>query len=393
MLIRMMETNEEETKERTIRALAEAHENFSIHLYKVFEERQGNVVFSPLVAELVLVLALMGAKGSTSREISTVLHLPQDSSLVLTSYQALLNSLKSCDLMTIEIVNKLFVPTHVTIKQEFQTTALNTFLTEALLVDFSKDAEQAARVINSRIQKKTQEKIKEVVSKGSLSADSGLVLVSALYLQGTWLWPFTVNCTTKKPFNVSKTTSRTVTMMSQVETFNYVDLKKLKTRVLRLPFNGKNISMLIFLPYEIDGIAKLEKKISQLNISAILKSMKNKEVELWLPRFKFEETIDLKDNLTKMGVTAMFSSTADFSNLMDHNSSLPVSHITQKVYLDVNEFGCDASAPSTPMAKFCCWSPPKAFHADHPFMFAFVDIPSSAVLYMGRLYDPGPSPL
>lgn len=60
--------------------------------------------------------------------------------------------------------------------------------------------------------------------------------------------------------------------------------------------------MLIVLPDEINGLQEVEQKMSEMSLDDIRRRGSQVEVELYLPKFKIESTIDLKDTLTEVNV-------------------------------------------------------------------------------------------
>lgn len=58
--------------------------------------------------------------------------------------------------------------------------------------------------------------------------------------------------------------------------------------------------MLIVLPDEINGLQEVEQKMSEMNLDDIRRQGQQVEVELYLPKFKIESTIDLQDTLTEV---------------------------------------------------------------------------------------------
>lgn len=61
---------------------------------------------------------------------------------------------------------------------------------------------------------------------------------------------------------------------------------------------GGNLSMVIVLPSERDGLAKVEAKLAKTGfVSSLEKTMKKKLVDVVFPRFEIEETVHLKDHL------------------------------------------------------------------------------------------------
>jgi serine protease inhibitor len=50
--------------------------------------------------------------------------------------------------------------------------------------------------------------------------------------------------------------------------------------------------MFVILPYDIDGISKLEEKLEGVDLSKVLKHLPQQEVRVSMPKFKLEETTD-----------------------------------------------------------------------------------------------------
>ena len=67
---------------------------------------------------------------------------------------------------------------------------------------------------------------------------------------------------------------------------------------------GEDISMLILLPNDADGIQELDARINgSLDLGELMWSLESDyDVEVQLPRFKMEQQLDLKDTLKKASV-------------------------------------------------------------------------------------------
>ena len=64
--------------------------------------------------------------------------------------------------------------------------------------------------------------------------------------------------------------------------------------------NGNDaISMFIILPDEITGLAKVEKNLDKITIDQLLRGITN-EVEVYLPKFKIESEIQLREPFSKV---------------------------------------------------------------------------------------------
>jgi serine protease inhibitor len=62
--------------------------------FQAVSSKHGNVLISPLSAEVVLALAYMGAAGKTAKQIGSALYLPPDREDIKAGFAAILGSLK-----------------------------------------------------------------------------------------------------------------------------------------------------------------------------------------------------------------------------------------------------------------------------------------------------------
>ncbi|XP_030781668.1 serpin B6 [Rhinopithecus roxellana] len=76
--------------------------------------------------------------------------------------------------------------------------------------------------------------------------------------------------------------------------------------------------------------------------------MHEQEMEVFLPRFKLEETYNMEDVLRSMGMANAFEQDrADFSG-MSSKKDLYLSKVMHKSFVEVNEEGTEAAAATTP---------------------------------------------
>lgn len=69
--------------------------------------------------------------------------------------------------------------------------------------------------------------------------------------------------------------------------------------------------MMIILPNEINGLAEVEKKLQGTSIMDILNQGHEREVELYLPKFKIESKIELNDPLSKVSQLNICATSTD----------------------------------------------------------------------------------
>lgn len=112
------------------------------------------------------------------------------------------------------------------------------------------------------------------------------------------------------------------------------------------------------------------------------------EVQLHLPKFKLEESYDLKSTLSSMGMTDAFSqSKADFSG-MSLERNLFLSNVFHKAFVEINEQGSEAAAGTGSEVSFRIRLPFIEFNADHPFLFFIRHNKTNSILFYGRFCSP-----
>jgi len=253
-------------------------------------------------------------------------------------------------------------------------------------VDFKNTPEQARIQINKWVEQKTNNKIQDLIKPGILNPLTRLVLTNAIYFKGDWAIPFRERSTHDAPFWLNRDNSVTVPLMTQEEYFRWG--KHEAMQLLELPYAGNNLSMIILLPNEVDGLPALEASLTQDNLSSWLKSLKKRELRVFLPKFKMTSEFNLSRMLGAMGMPDAFTTNADFSG-MTGTKELFISAVVHKAFVDVNEEGTEAAAATAvTMRMTAVATPPPEFRADHPFLFLIRHNPSGSILFLGRVINP-----
>ena len=183
------------------------------------------------------------------------------------------------------------------------------FLAQPFPLNFSSG--NAGSKINQWVESQTNSKIKDVVSE-DLDTNTALVLINAMYFKGQWATKF--NDSFEGDFQTSKNKVVKAQMMkSHSESrYGYLYLEDLKAQAIEIPYKGGRISMIVILPDHESSLKDLENifEATQFNLLDFTKE----DVDLILPKFKIETTLNLNDPLKLMGMTDMFQpNLADFS--------------------------------------------------------------------------------
>jgi len=361
---------------------------FALDLYAELRSGEGNLFFSPLSISTALAMTYAGARGDTAKEMGTVLHIPAQDKNVHGSFGALvrqLNDLNGTGGCEVSIANALWGQRGYRFLREFTNLVSDNYDAGMREVDFAA-SEAARRTINDWVAQETRDKIQDLIPPGVLDAMTRLVLTNAIYFKGNWVEQFDKKLTKGAPFLCGSGTKVPVPMMHKTAHFGYLAGKGFQA--LELPYKGEALSMVVFLPEKADGLSAFERSLTPANLDGWLKSLRKREVSVYLPRFKTTVRFELRPTLARMGMPLAFSNAADFSG-MDGTHDLFISNVIHKAFVDVNEEGTEAAAATAVvMALKGISEPPPVFRADHPFVFLIRDRKSGSILFLGRVVNP-----
>ena len=154
------------------------------------------------------------------------------------------------------------------------------------------------------------------------------------------------------------------------------------TQILRMPYVGDRLSMLVVLPSGRDGMAALEESLTAEMLEGWQQGMYYTDITVYIPKFETKTHYDLIPKLKDLGITLIFEG-GDFSGISD--SDMFVAKATQDAYVNVNEEGTEAAAVTSSYGNL---SADPWFMANHPFLFFIQDDESGTILFMGKIVDP-----
>lgn len=298
-------------------------------------------------------------------------------------------------------------------------------------VDFRGNADGVGKEINAWVEEQTRERIKELIPAGTLSQDTRLVLVNAIYFKGDWSVPFETDRTQELDFTRAdgKSVKHPIMQGRNLEVASYAAFNgdgsffKTPARVnrgetsgsypdregfamLALPYRGGALSMLVIAPNDPGNLAAIEDKLNAASVAAWIDRLEARDVNVFLPRFKSGTTYTLADSespgaLQKMGmerafIDPRFPNGANFdgmSQTRDPRDRLFLSKVIHKAFVEVNEKGTEAAA-ATAVIAFQATSLPvtepftPTFKADRPFIYLIRDNETGNILFLGRMSDP-----
>lgn len=369
---------------------------FSFALYRELKQRDGSFFVSPFSISACLAMAYGGARGETARQMAHVLGFPLDQDHLIESLGSFVKNLSDDTqerAYQLLVANALWGQKDYRFSPEYVELLAVKYGGELNQVDFQTQPEAACRTINAWVQQKTQDKIIEIIQPGLLDPLTRLVLTNAVYFKGKWELPFNKYSTDLSPFKIKtgtpEATKVDVAMMNQQNWFMYIENEDFQA--LEMLYQGRELSMVIFLPRDIDGLSDFEDSLTPENLSSWIQMLQHVEVIVSFPKFRVTSQFSIDGLLQLMGMKDAFDrETADFSGMTDAKDLL-ISEILHKAFVDVGEEGTEAAAVTGIFAALAMEEndlpPPPVFRADHPFFFLIRHIASGTILFMGRIYD------
>ncbi|XP_073954090.1 serine protease inhibitor 3/4-like [Choristoneura fumiferana] len=354
-------------------------------------------ICSPLSAEIVLALLALGCKNQSQAELLKALDMTDDE--VRSTFSFLKSKLQSIQGATLNVANRVYLQLGSELKPGVKTDANEVFESSLEQLDFNESV-AAAGAINKWVAEKTDYKITNIVSPDMLNNETRVVLVNAMYFKGSWEKPFPEYSTHDRPFHINNHTTIKVPQMAMSnQTFNFGISEELKARLLQIKYEGNEASMVIVLPDEVEGLSSvLQKLATGHNIMTDIEKMRPKNyLDIAIPKFKVETTIDLKELLPKLGIKSIFNkNTSDICMLTsdEENARLFVSEAIQKAFIVVDEKGSEAGCCISMIMQLVSAIPNQNFIADRPFLYLLIahQIPIFIGVFEGSEYAQTSSP-
>jgi serine protease inhibitor len=362
---------------------------FAFDLLQALPEYEDNFSVSPFSISTALAMTYAGAREATQQQMAQVMHFHPDQSFFHDQYAEFLRNLREAASgdVQLNIANKLWAQQDYHFLPEFFEVVEINYNSGVNQVDFMANREEIRGDINQWVYEQTRENIKDLIAPDVLTEDTRLVLVNAIHFFGPWLKEFDKELTREDNFTNAQGERQRTQFMYGAERLPYFIDQYMQ--VIEIPYTDEKFSMLVLLPKEGVGLAKMEEN---LDVQYYLEMVDHLEVpdidmEVLLPRFKMESKIDLEATLSKMGMNLAFSNKADFSG-MTGDLDLKIDRVIHQAIVDVTEEGTEAAAATAVvMIRKTSIEPEEKilFRANRPFLFIIKENESNSILFMGRM--------
>jgi serpin B len=320
-----------------------------------------------------------GVRGETAGQLRDVFGMIEDDAARHHAVSDTMSSLNRDDPhATLEMANSLWLAERLVPHALYVEVVRDTYEADMETVDFG-DNIVTTDLINGWAAEKTRDKIPKVLKPDDVDDSTLAAILNAIYFKGAWEVPFDPDDTRPGDFDTGNGTVQ-ADMMHMVAPFDYAEYDG--TQILRMPYVGDRLSMLVVLPPSRDGMIPLEESLTAEVFEEWRQGMHGTDIAVFIPKFEAKTHYDLIPKLEDLGITLIFSG-GNFSGISD--TGMFVDKAVQDAYVKVNEEGTEAAAVTTIILGE---SEPPKFIADRPFLFFIQDDESGTILFMGKITDP-----
>jgi len=377
-------------------SLVEGNSAFTFELYQALKGEEGNLFYSPYSISLALAMTYAGARNETAEQMADILHFILEQDRLHPAFNWLDAELarrdesvegKDGEGFRLNIVNAIWGQKDYEFLPDFLDVLADNYGAGLRILDFINETEKSRLIINDWVSNQTEGRIEDLIPPGEIDVLTRLVLTNAIYFNAAWEYPFDGNITAGGPFYLLDGGQVSVPMMKQTESFGYTKGKGYQA--VELLYDGGELSMVILLP-EAGNFEAFEEGLHAQQVDAIINDLQDTRVTLTIPKFEFDSEFRLNDTLAEMGMPIAFSpGDADFSG-MTGNRELFISDVIHKAFVSVDEAGTEAAAATAViMMRAAVSKPPVEVTIDRPFIFLIRDIETGAILFVGRVLNPG----
>jgi serine protease inhibitor len=366
---------------------------FSVNLLdKIYASdtfRDKNVVASPFCISRNLAVITEAASGISQTELLNVL----GGRAALDDATAALGRLLYADNSVIlQIADALWVDSaRYSLQPSFRDTANRKYGVEATGLNFANAAGSVA-AINNWIARNTANRITDAVNQSYFQPQTALFVTSTIYFEADWTSPFDITRTETRPFSAP---SGTVGVSMMTSSYRHRTRKTGEYENAKLYYGtgGKDFFYLdVYMPV---GIS-VEEFIGKYALEALGNQDSMGYGGLRMPKFFFENSIDLKPVLQGMGVEAAFDAEKGEITGMaldkgtKDSARLYIDLIRHRAGIKTDEEGTVAYAVTvTGMVAGASaedFSPDIVF--DHPFVYFIRAGATGLVLFAGVVNNP-----
>lgn len=379
--------------------LANDNSSFAMAFYELIREYDENLIFSPFSLSLALSMTLAGAETSTQQDMLEALQFSLEEDEIHPAFNALLLAIEASqanddmdlsdgESFQLNIANSIWGQDSFNFKEPFLDTLALNYGAGLYIIDFVSDPESARLAINKWVEQETEDKILDLIPPNAITPLTRLVLANAIYFNGSWMYPFDLDATSPGPFNTLDGSEISVDMM-KLYGENLLYTKGNGFQAVKVPYLNRDFAMTLIVP-DLGGFETVEGTLSTSFINDFSNKMRSQLINLEIPKFDFETTINANDILIALGMEKAFDpDLSDFKGIANVED-LHITDVLQKATINVDEEGTEAAAATAVIigVESMPMDDPISLVIDRPFFFLIQHEPTGTILFMGHVVQP-----
>ena len=256
---------------------------------------------------------------------------------------------------------------------------------EFSLRDFKVSPDKSRKDINDWVSNQTKSNINNLLPPNSITNETKMVLVNTIYLNMKWYYEFV-----KLMTNDFKTISNELIKIDYMTHKNPVQIPYYEdddVKIVSIPYKNPNnkgtngFSLKILLPTD-------QNHFELFDVNNYLKhKLFMKNIQVILPKFTIETSLELKQTFEKMGFQTLFNDSCNLGkmNIVD---DIKVDEIYHKAKIEINEQGTEASGATAVVMKTKSAIKHRKndfilFNANRTFQYAIVNDITKSILFSG----------
>jgi len=258
-----------------------------------------------------------------------------------------------------------------------------------LQVDFSK-TQTALGLMNMFFADRTNGTVSHLVNGGELrstwrQSSVQMLVLSALSARATWAVPAAKTHEVRRSFYLDIDLPVKVDYVTAPDKFRYGRADNVT--YIEVPLLGGKQSMFIAMPDDIRGLTALNARINAKMLQSVNATMTSHTIDVHLPRFRVAQNLGLREVITELGVTRMFTrGSAELDGVSD-NREIYVNQVMHESVLAMNPRE-GYMPPKDDVIGYDTHLDIQTVKVDRPFFYIISDTETGLALFLGRISHP-----
>lgn len=343
-----------------------------------------NVLISPYSLQTALYMTMNGAEGNTLEEFRTALNtIPFFPNALIVYHDELASKLDpKGDNTNFNSQNAIFYePALYTPDDNFQGE-LETYFNATFREENFSDA-STVDLINHWVSEATEDRIEKVIDM--IQSDEAMFLINALVFTADWAIGFEPDYTADRAFTKVDGSDISVPTMSSDDNRPYVVTEDYSA--VDLSVKDEDYAVTFILPSETNSADGFISAFDPDQYNRIYDNLQTERVQVYLPKFELESSMNMKDILIARGMTNTFQD-ADLSGMGQWAGAQYLTRVLHDAYIKVDEMGIEGAAVTT--VGVGVESLPPTISFDRPFVFVVRHIETRVPIFIGKVGNPLP---